>query len=39
MANLGHFPMGEDPERFKSYVGPVLAEIAAEVPLLEIREL
>jgi pimeloyl-ACP methyl ester carboxylesterase len=27
-ANLGHFPMGEDPERFKSYVGPVLAEIA-----------
>jgi pimeloyl-ACP methyl ester carboxylesterase len=29
MANLGHFPMGEDPERFKSYVAPVLDEIAA----------
>jgi pimeloyl-ACP methyl ester carboxylesterase len=29
MANLGHFPIREDPERFKSNVGSVLAEIAS----------
>lgn len=29
MAGLGHFPMSEDPERFISYLLPVLGEIAA----------
>ncbi|MEX1254648.1 MAG: alpha/beta hydrolase [Dehalococcoidia bacterium] len=28
MEKLGHFPMSEDPARFKSYVWPVLQEIA-----------
>ena len=28
MSGLGHFPMSEDPERFKSYLMPVLAEIS-----------
>ena len=27
MEGLGHFPMSEDPERFKHYIMPVLAEI------------
>jgi pimeloyl-ACP methyl ester carboxylesterase len=26
---MGHFPMGEDPVRFKEYVMPVLEEILA----------
>ena len=28
MEGLGHFPMSEDPARFKSYIWPVLKEIA-----------
>jgi pimeloyl-ACP methyl ester carboxylesterase len=28
MAGLGHFPMSEDPRRFKKYIWPVLQEIA-----------
>jgi pimeloyl-ACP methyl ester carboxylesterase len=28
MSGLGHFPMSEDPERFKSYLMPILAEIS-----------
>ena len=27
MKGLGHFPMSEDPARFRSYITPVLAEI------------
>jgi pimeloyl-ACP methyl ester carboxylesterase len=27
MRGLGHFPMSEDPERFRSYIAPVLDEI------------
>lgn len=30
MAELGHFPMVENPTRLKEYLGPILAEIAAE---------
>ena len=29
MEELGHFPMSEDPARFRSYIAPVLAEIRA----------
>ena len=29
MSGLGHFPMSENPEQFKSYLKPVLAEIGA----------
>jgi len=29
MAGMGHFPMSEDPERFLSYLRPVLEKIAA----------
>ena len=29
MENLGHFPMSEDPARFREYIAPVLREIAA----------
>jgi pimeloyl-ACP methyl ester carboxylesterase len=29
MERLGHFPMSEDPERFRTYIAPVLEEIAA----------
>lgn len=29
MAGLGHFPMSEDPQRFRGYILPVLREIAA----------
>jgi pimeloyl-ACP methyl ester carboxylesterase len=29
MRNLGHFPMSEDPENFKSYLLPILQEIEA----------
>jgi pimeloyl-ACP methyl ester carboxylesterase len=29
MEGLGHFPMSEDPDRFKGYLAPVLDEIAA----------
>lgn len=29
MKGLGHFPMSEDPERFRAYIIPVLEEIAA----------
>lgn len=29
MANLGHFPMSENPALFKQYIAPVLAEIRA----------
>lgn len=29
MAGLGHFPMSEDPERFRGYLLPVLERIAA----------
>jgi pimeloyl-ACP methyl ester carboxylesterase len=29
MAELGHFPMSENPERFRSYIAPVLGEISA----------
>ncbi len=28
MEGLGHFPMSEDPERFREYILPVLDEIA-----------
>ena len=28
MEGLGHFPMSEDPERFRRYLLPVLDEIA-----------
>ncbi len=28
-SNVGHFPMSEDPESFKSYLPPVLDEIQA----------
>ena len=31
MEGLGHFPMSEDPERFRGYLLPVLDEIAARV--------
>jgi len=27
MAGLGHFPMSEDPDRFRSYIAPLLQEI------------
>jgi len=27
MKGLGHFPMSEDPERFREYIMPVLREI------------
>jgi pimeloyl-ACP methyl ester carboxylesterase len=27
MRGLGHFPMSEDPARFKEYIAPVLREI------------
>ena len=27
MAGLGHFPMSENPEQFRRYIAPVLAEI------------
>jgi pimeloyl-ACP methyl ester carboxylesterase len=30
MSGLGHFPMSEDPERFKGYLAPVLDEIAGK---------
>ena len=30
MAGLGHFPMSEDPERFATYLLPILEEIAKE---------
>jgi hypothetical protein len=29
MKELGHFPMSENPERFRSYLLPVLEEIKA----------
>lgn len=29
MEEVGHFPMSENPERFKAYLMPVLDEIAA----------
>lgn len=29
MTGMGHFPMSEDPERFKQYVTPIIAEAAA----------
>lgn len=29
MASMGHFPMSEDPARFKEYISPILAEAAA----------
>lgn len=29
MLGLGHFPMSENPERFREYIAPVLAEIRA----------
>ena len=29
MAGLGHFPMSENPERFRTYIAPVLAKISA----------
>jgi len=29
MASMGHFPMSEDPARFKEYITPILAEAAA----------
>jgi pimeloyl-ACP methyl ester carboxylesterase len=29
MVNLGHFPMSEDPVRFRQYIAPVLEEIRA----------
>jgi len=32
MAGLGHFPMSEDPERFATYLLPILEEIAKEEP-------
>lgn len=32
MKGLGHFPMSEDPERFLSYLVPVLARIRAATP-------
>jgi hypothetical protein len=28
MKELGHFPMSENPDRFLSYLNPVLTEIA-----------
>jgi hypothetical protein len=28
MAELGHFPMSENPEQFRRYIAPVLAEIS-----------
>lgn len=28
MAGLGHFPMSEDPERFRAYIWPILAGLA-----------
>jgi pimeloyl-ACP methyl ester carboxylesterase len=28
MSGLGHFPMSEDPDRFVSYVEPILNKIA-----------
>lgn len=31
MAGLGHFPMSEDPERFRGYILPVLEQIRAEL--------
>lgn len=31
MEGLGHFPMSEDPDRFKAYLAPVLDEIAASL--------
>ena len=30
MEEMGHFPMAEDPKRFKEYLGPVLDQIAGE---------
>ena len=30
MERLGHFPMSEDPARFREYIAPVLAEIAKD---------
>lgn len=30
MPGLGHFPMSEDPERFRQYIAPVLEEIRAK---------
>ena len=30
MRGMGHFPMSEDPVRFKEYLMPVLAEIEAK---------
>ncbi|MGA2411102.1 MAG: alpha/beta hydrolase [Candidatus Binataceae bacterium] len=32
MIGLGHFPMSEDPVRFREYIAPVLAEIRAASP-------
>jgi pimeloyl-ACP methyl ester carboxylesterase len=32
MDRLGHFPMSEDPDRFKTYLTPVLDEIAKVKP-------
>jgi hypothetical protein len=29
MKELGHFPMSENPARFREYILPVLAKIAA----------
>ncbi|MBI3969579.1 MAG: alpha/beta hydrolase, partial [Chloroflexi bacterium] len=28
MEQMGHFPMGEEPERFASYVSPILDEVS-----------
>ena len=30
MPGLGHFPMSEDPERFREYILPVLDEIRVQ---------
>jgi pimeloyl-ACP methyl ester carboxylesterase len=32
MEKLGHFPMSEDPERFRGYIAPVLEEIRRTLP-------
>jgi pimeloyl-ACP methyl ester carboxylesterase len=30
MEGMGHFPMSEDPAKFKQYITPVLDDIAAK---------
>lgn len=37
MPGLGHFPMSEDPDRFMSYLGPVLDEIVANESSEEVQ--